>query len=216
MAQEGRRVSASELVQALRVSARPFAGATIVDEGAGTPALEGAYQWLKAGHQGSVYAVHVGTTGASAAYYRDGLAGDSGATFTVRHLAGLRAAQFALHADVPWLTVAERVDAEPRVTEIGVTYARAALAAPGVYIGTVTARNPSDTLAGPLFTLVNTVIVPYDLAAKPLTDERRGIGPAAVRRYFLRAPQAGAPPPPTLPAPYLSEQRRTRPALRSN
>ncbi len=209
MAQEGRRVSASELVQALRVSARPFAGATIVDEGAGTPALEGAYQWLKAGHQGSVYAVHVGTTGASAAYYRDGLAGDSGATFTVRHLAGLRAAQFALHADVPWLTVAERVDAEPRVTEIGVTYARAALAAPGVYVGTVTARNPSDTLAGPLFTLVNTVIVPQELDAKPLDDERRQIGPAAVRRYFLRAPQPGATLRATVTLPDSQQQRAT-------
>ena len=54
------------------------------------PRLDAAYQWLKAGHQGSVYAVHVATSGASAAYYRDGLAGDSGATFTVRHLAGER------------------------------------------------------------------------------------------------------------------------------
>jgi tripeptidyl-peptidase-2 len=191
LAQEGRRVSAAELVQALRVSARPFAAATIVDQGAGVPQLEAAYQWLKAGHQGSVYAVHVGT-GAAAAYRRDGLAGDTVTTFSVRHLAGLRAAQFALRADVPWLAVPERVEAEPRLTDIAVGYARAALAAPGVYVGTVTAQNPSDMLAGPLFTLVNTVIVPYDLGAKPLYDERRGVGPAAVKRYFLRAPQPGA------------------------
>ena len=209
MAQEGRRVSAAELVQALRVSARPFAGATIVDQGAGTPLLEGAYQWLKAGHQGSVYAVHVGTTEASAAYHRDGLAGDSGATFTVRHLTGLRAAQFALRADVPWLSVPEMVDAAPRVTEIPVTYARAALAAPGVYVGSVTARNPSDTLAGPLFTLVNTVIVPQELTVKPLDDPRRQIGPAAVRRYFLRAPQPGATLRATVTLPDSQQQRAT-------
>jgi len=207
LAQEGRRVSAADLVQALRVSARPFAGTAIVDDGAGMPLLDAAYQWLRAGHQGSVYAVHVAAEGASAAYHRNGLAGDSGATFAVHHVAGLRAAQFALRADVPWLTSAERVDAEPRVTEIRLGYARAVLAAPGVYVGTVTARNPSDTLAGPLFTLVNTVIVPYQLNAKPLSDERRAIGPAAVRRYFLQAPQPGATLRATVTLPDSQQQR---------
>jgi len=209
LAQEGRRVSTSDLVQALRVSAHPFPGATIVDQGAGTPMLDAAYQWLRAGHQGSVYA-------ASAVYRRDGLGGGGGGggggdsvVFSVQHLAGLRAAQFALRTDVPWLTVPERVDAEPRVTNIPVGYARGALAAPGVYVGTVTARNPSDTLAGPLFHLVNTVIVPYDLAAKPLSDERRGIAPAAVRRYFLRAPQRGATLRATVTLPDSQQQRAT-------
>ena len=202
LAQEGRRVNASELVQALRASAQPFAGATIVDQGAGRPVLEAAYQWLKAGHQGSVYAV-------SAVYRREGLGGDSMATFSVRHVTGLRAAQFTLRADAPWLTVPETMDAAPRVTEIPVSYARGSLAAPGVYVGTVTARNPSDTLAGPLFTLVNTVIVPHELAAKPLYDERRGIAPAAVRRYFLRAPQPGATLRATVTLPDSQQQRAT-------
>jgi hypothetical protein len=73
-----------------------------------------------------------------------------------------------------------------------VRYRRNALAAPGAYVGTVTALNPRDTLAGPLFTLVNTVIVPLDLTAKVLFDERRNVGPAGVQRYFLRVPQPGA------------------------
>lgn len=197
LAQEGRRVSAADLMQALRVSARPFGGASMLDQGAGIPLLETAYQWLRAGHQGSAYAVRA-TTGR--AYRRGGFgggtggggAGDTVETFSVRHLAGLRAAQFALRSGAPWLVVPETVTAAPRATEIPIAYRRAALAAPGVYVGTVTARNPSDTLAGPLFTLVSTVIVPYDLAAKPLSDERRAIGPAAVQRYFLRVPQPGA------------------------
>ncbi len=142
-------------------------------------------------------------------YRRDGLGSDSTATFSVRHVAGLRAAQFALRADVPWLTVPETVDAAPRATEIAVGYNRGALAAPGVYVGTATARNPSDTLAGPLFTLVNTVIVPHELSAKPLSDERRGIGPAAVRRYFLRAPQPGATLRATVTVPDSQQQRAT-------
>ncbi|SRR6266550_2689551 len=193
LVQEGRRASAADVVQALRVSARPFNGARLIDEGAGMPVLEGAYQWLEGGHQGSSYEVRA-TTGVSAAFRRNGFAGveDSVETFTVRHRAGLRAAQFALHADVPWLSVDDTVDAAPRATQIPVTYHRSSLTAPGVYIGTVTALNPRDAIAGPLFTLVNTVIIPTDVAAKVLFDERRMIGPAGVQRYFVRVPQPDA------------------------
>jgi subtilisin family serine protease len=193
MAQEGRRVSSAELIQALRESARPLGAARAFDQGAGVPNLESAYQWLKAGHQGSTYGIKA-TNGVSAAYRRNGFAGpqDTIETFAVRHLAGLRAAQFVLRSDVPWLATDDTIDAAPRVTPIRVRYRRSALVGPGVYVGTVTALNPRDTLAGPLFTLVNTVIVPVDLAAKVLFDERRAIGPAAVQRYFLRVTQPGA------------------------
>ena len=187
LAQEGRRATSADIVQALRMSARPFNGARFIDDGAGMPVLEAAYHWLEGGHQGSIYAVKA-STGVTAAFRRDGFAGsqDSVETFTVRHLGGLRAAEFALRPNVPWLTVDDSVDAAPRATQIAVTYARSALTAPGIYVGTVAALNPRDTVAGPLFTLVNTVIVPTDLAAKALFDERRVIGPAAVQRYFLR------------------------------
>jgi subtilisin family serine protease len=195
LVQEGRRASAAEIVQALRVSARPFGNARIIDAGAGVPSLETAYQWLKGGHQGSVYGVRASTgEGVSAAFRRNGFAAgrDSVETFSVRHLAGLRAAQFALRTDVPWLSVDDEIDAAPRVTQIPVTYRRSVLTTPGVYVGTVTALNPRDTVAGPLFSLVNTVIIPFDLSTKGVFDERRGIGPAAVQRYFLRVPQQDA------------------------
>lgn len=193
LVQEGRRASAVEIVQALRVAARPFGGARAIDEGAGMPVLETAYAWLVGGHQGSIYEVRAGT-GVSAAFRRNGFAGaqDSVETFTVRHRAGLRAAQFALRADVPWLEVDDSIEAAPRLTQIPVTYHRNALVNPGVYVGTVTALNPRDPVAGPLFTLVNTVIIPTDLATKTLFDERRTIAPSAVQRYFVRVPQLDA------------------------
>ena len=193
LVQEGRRASAVEIVQALRVAARPFGGARVIDEGAGMPVLETAYAWLVGGHQGSLYEVRA-ATGVSAAFRRNGFAGaqDSVETFTVRHLAGLRAAQFALRADVPWLVVDDTIEAAPRATQIPVTYHRNALVNPGVYVGTVTALNPRDPVAGPLFTLVNTVIIPTDLATKTLFDERRMIAPSAVQRYFVRVPQPDA------------------------
>ena len=132
--------------------------------------------------------------GVSAAFRRNGFAGnaDSVETFTVRPEAGLRAAVFALRSDVPWLSTEDSVPAGPRTTEIRVTYRRSALGAPGVYVGTVTAWNPHDTLAGPLFKLINTVIVPIDLESKVFVDDRRVVGPAAVQRYFLRVTPPGA------------------------
>jgi len=194
MTQEGRKVSATDIAQALRASAVPFRGESTIDDGAGQPRLDTAYRWLLGGHQGSAYVVRVPPPGVSAAFHRDGLRnpGDTVQSFQVRHVAGLRSAQFLLKSNVPWLAVPATVAAGARETEIPVVYRASALTAPGVYIGTVTASNPSDTLAGALFTLPNTVVVPYDLVTAPLFDERRTIGPARVQRYFLKAPSAGA------------------------
>jgi subtilisin family serine protease len=207
---EGRAVSAAEVIQALRASATPFAGATVIDQGAGVPRLEAAYRWLVGGHQGSEYVVRT-PNGASAAFRRDGLAGpgDTLAVFHVRHVAGRRAAEFVLHPNAPWLSAATRVPAGARETEIAVAYRATAFAAPGVYVGTVTAWNPTDSLAGPLFTLPNTVIVPYDLAVKPLYDGRRAIAPAGVARYFLRVLEPGATLEATVTLPDSVEQRAT-------
>jgi len=188
--QEGRRVDAAQLMQALRVTATPLRGASVLDQGGGVPRVEAAYRWLAAGHQGSIYAVRA-RSGWSAALRRDGLAGggDTIETFTVRHAAGLRAARFVLRSDAPWLVTPDTVVAAPGATEIAVAYRSNLLRAPGQYVGTVTARNPGDTLAGPLFSLVNTVIVPHDLLGRPLADERRRVAPGRVERYFLRVPR---------------------------
>ena len=198
MQQMGRRVSAADVVQALRASAVPFGGESVIDDGAGLPRLEAAYGWLLAGHQGSAYIIRTAGGGGdgggtSAAFRRNGLAGpeDTLQVFRVRHVAGLRAAQFLLTSDAPWLSVPATVQAGPRETDIPVTYAPGGMTAPGAHIGVVSVRNASDTLAGPLFVLANTVIVPFDIGTKPLFDEQRAIGRARVQRYFLRAPQDG-------------------------
>jgi len=193
LAQDGRRVSAAELIQALRMSARPVAGASPLDQGAGIPRLDVAYRWLGAGHQGSSYLVRA-ASGATAAFRRNGLGGpaDTLEVFRVRHAGGLRAAHFRLRVDQPWLSAPAEVTAAPRETAIPVTYRAAALAAPGVYVGRVAAYTPSDTLAGPLFTLVSTIVVPHDLTVRPLAEERRVIPAGQTARYFLRARPAAA------------------------
>ena len=192
MVQEGRPVHAADVVAALRASARALPEASVLDEGAGEPRLGAAYQWLEAGHQGSQYGVR-GSAGGSAAWFPDGLSGaDSVAVFHVRHLAGLRAAEFALRTDVAWALAPPTVTAGALETAIPVRYASDLLRAPGAYVGTVTAWNPTDTLAGPLFRLVTTVVVPHRLDEAALDDPASRIAGGDVVRYFLRIPRPGA------------------------
>jgi hypothetical protein len=193
MAQEGRPASAAEIITALRVSAVPFAGTTVLDRGAGEPRLEAAYRWLGAGHQGSSYLVRT-ASGSSAALRRNTPTNpdDTLDVFRVRHLAGLRAAQFSYKSSVPWLRAPASSTAGPVETTIPVRMALPPGLAPGLYTGTVTARNPSDSMAGPLFALVSSVVVPYDLTLKPLSDQTRTVGAGRVQRYFLLVPGAGA------------------------
>jgi tripeptidyl-peptidase II len=192
MAQERRPVSAADLLQAARATAAPLAGWTDLDQGAGIPKLEAAYRWLVAGHQGSRYVVRT-QEGTPAALRRDGFAGpgDTLQTFAVYHADGLRAAQFRLTSDAPWLTVAPIVTAQPRATMIPVRYRPGLLTAPGLYVATVTARSPTDSLSGPLFTIASTVVVPVDLSAQALVDSGRALAPGRMQRYFLRSPVAG-------------------------
>jgi tripeptidyl-peptidase II len=192
MTQEGRHVAAADLAQAIRATAAPLRGWTALDQGAGVPRLEDAYRWLVAGHQGSRYVVRT-AAGEPAALWRDGFAGTADTTqqFVVHHVDGLRAAQFLLTSDAAWLAVPSVVTVQPRETPIPVLYHPGMLKAPGVYVGVVEARNPTDTTAGPLFTLVSTVVVPVDLGTRPFLDSSRVIAPGRTQRYFVRVPRAG-------------------------
>jgi subtilisin family serine protease len=192
LAQERRSASAAEIIQALQATAVRLPRQTSLDQGFGVPQVEAAWRWLVAGHQGSTYVVRT-EGGHSAVFRRGGYAASSDTLdrFRVSHLMGLRAARFALRADVPWLSVPTEIAAAPGVTEIAVRHAPGAPREPGVHVGTVTAYNPSDSLAGPLFRLLTTVAVPHDLPRRPLVDDARRVDPGSAQRYFLRAPRAG-------------------------
>jgi subtilisin family serine protease len=193
LVQERRPIEAADVIQALRATAARLPGETRLDAGAGVPRLEAAYGWLRAGHQGSQYVV-TAPGGRSAALRRAGYAGpaDTLDRFRVRHAAGLRAAHFRLRSDAPWLVAPSEVVAGPAASEILLTHRPEALTAPGLYVGTVSAYNPSDTGAGPLFTLVSAVVVPHDLAGRPLAHEPPRLTAGRVQRYFLRAVRPGA------------------------
>lgn len=192
MSQEQRHVTAADLIASLRATAAPLAGWTSLDDGAGTPRLEAAYRWLVAGHQGARYQVFA-DQGSSGGFRRDGLAaGDTVAHFRIVHVDGFRPAHVDLKDDASWMSVPSVVTSDPLGINLSVPMDPRRLTAPGLYVGTVTASVPDDTLAGATFTVKNTVVVPYDLTRGPLSDSHRRIAPSQVRRYFLSVPTPGA------------------------
>jgi subtilisin family serine protease len=211
--QERRPASAAQLIQALRASARPFAGETPLDQGYGEPQVEAAYRWLAAGHAArriEVRAIRpalppppgvmrgpVAATGRgpveTAAYRRSGLA-SAADTVQLFRIAALPdgsppgGATYRLVAADAWVrptAPTATLDATGSAL-IEVRYAASALARPGRYVGTIYGYSAADSAAGPAFALVSTVVV-ADTGAT-LGAPSRVAAPAVSDRYYLRVP----------------------------
>ncbi len=194
--QNGRAARAVELKRALVASARPVPGGSPVDQGAGIPNVSAAFRWLQAGHQTGVYLIRSLPDGGNSsvgpgAYRRNGLAGpaDTIQRFDVRSVDGQPAARLMLNSDAPWLAVAPVIDLKGGPEIITAAYRPGLLTRPGLYVGTVWARSATDTLGGPLFALVNTVVVPATLA-EPF-HARAKLPAGGLARHFFDIP-AGA------------------------
>ena len=168
--QEKRPIEARTIKQALMVTARPLAGATFVDEGTGLPDAERAYRWLTSDRAVVDIAVRAtGTTGAAtAAFIEVGPGARSPAVqqFELLRSGSTPTALYRLRSDSPWLTAPARVTLAGSKTTVEVRYALAGLRPPGAYVGTVTGWS-DDSLAGPAFRLVSTVVVPAPVSAAP-------------------------------------------------
>lgn len=190
---DGRRLRAVDLKRALMATAVPLPGATALDQGFGVPNLSAAHQWLLASHQAGIYLARALPDGgnasrASAAYRRNGLASpaDTVQRFQVSTVGGQAAARLLLTSDAEWLRAPPQIELSGQPALVTLTYDPAKLTAPGLYVGNVWARAASDTLAGRVFRLTNTVVVPYDLS-RPL-GLTRSLEPGAVERFFFRVP----------------------------
>ena len=185
--QEKRALLARQIRQALVVTARPLEGATIVDEGGGLADIDSAYRWLA--HAPAVPEVMVRAIGpgdATAAVLRDGGgAADTTQTFELLRPAAAPAASYTLRSDAPWLTAPASIALRGARTTVRLRVARRTLAAPGAYVGTVTGWGP-DTLAGPAFRLVTTVITAEPVAAgtRKLREQVTLAPGAALRTFF--------------------------------
>lgn len=159
LTQEQRPIAAQAIRQALMVTAQPTAGATIVDEGTGLPDVDRAYRWLGTATPLADIEVHaVGPGDATAAVLR-GLAGaaDTVQTFELRRSGAGSSTSYTLRSDAPWLTAPATVSLGAARASVQLRVARSTLAVPGAYVGTVTGWT-GDTMAGPAFRLVTTVV----------------------------------------------------------
>jgi subtilisin family serine protease len=191
MAQAKRPVDARSLRQAFMVTARPAPRSGYLDEGRGLPDIDAAHRWLAQGH--GAPAIEVSTeSGRTAAWIVAAPGGSrSGAvTFELTRPGDAAAVSYTLRSDADWLTAPRGLTLSGGRTTVELRYAGDGLAAPGGYTGVV-AGWPADTLAGPAFRLVTTVVVPATVADTALTLRRdTPVHPGEVLRSFFRADSA--------------------------
>ena len=166
LAQGKKPYTADDIRQALMVTAQPMPGGTIVDEGTGLADVDRAYRWLETARPVADIEVHaVGPGDANGAVVRTvGSAADTVQSFELRRAAGAAPASYTLRSDAPWITAPATVGLRGPRTTVQLKLARRGLAAPGASVGTVTGWT-DDTLAGPAFRLVTTVITSAPLAS---------------------------------------------------
>ena len=187
LTQERRPVDARAIRQGLMVTAQPTPGATILDEGTGLPDVDKAYRWLTGSYPVAdvrVRALGAGDVGA-AVQRVIGKAADTTQGFELLRPAGAPVATYTLRSDSPWLTAPPTVTLQGPTTRVQLKVARGELAPPAAYIGTVSAWG-QDTMAGPAFRLVTTVV-----AAAPIVQAtetlRQGVAVPAggtLRTFF--------------------------------
>jgi tripeptidyl-peptidase II len=193
---EQRPIVARVIRQALMVTAQPTSGATILDEGTGLADVDRAYRWLTASPAGipavpDIVVRAIGPDDVTGAVLRgrDG-ATDTVQTFELRRPAGAAPATYTLRSDVPWLTAPASVTLRGERSTLQLRIARHTLPPEAPAIGMVTGWT-GDTLAGPAFRLVTTVVstAPAGEGTRRLR-EGVSIPPGGTLRTFFRADSA--------------------------
>jgi subtilisin family serine protease len=187
LAQAGIDADARTIKQALMVTARPQGDLPFIEEGAGLPDVESAWRWLEGRRKAPEIQVHALGHGDDAAFRRTGVASpaDTVQAFEIVRPGALDATLYTLRSNAPWLVAPRTATITGARGTVRLHYRAAALRAPGVYTGMVSGWT-ADTLLGPAFRLVNTVVVPHPVgSAELLTDARLEAG--ATRRAFFTA-----------------------------
>ena len=191
MAQEKRKVDARSIRQALMVTARPARRSEYLDEGRGLPDVDAAYRWLARGRKAPAVDVKVRETGTPAAWLVAGRAQKRGrVTFELTRQPDAPAAKYTLKSDAAWLTAPASVTLSGARSTVEVRYTGDSLTPPGAYTGVVSGW-PADTLEGPAFRLVTTLVLPAPPADTALTLRRdTPVGSGEVLRSFFHADSA--------------------------
>jgi subtilisin family serine protease len=185
LVQERRPVDAARIKRALMVTARPTPGGSYLDQGRGLPALDAAWSWLGSAPGGGEIAV--AAPGGGDAGWRllpPGAPRAGTLRFTLDRPDSAPAGPFRLKSDAPWLAAPATLSPQGGST-VTLRYDAAKLA-PGVHTGTVAAWG-ADSLRGPAFRLVATLVIPAPATAgsstlrqgAPLKDD------GVLRSFFL-------------------------------
>jgi hypothetical protein len=193
MTQEKRAIQALAIKQALMVTARPLPGGSFIDEGTGVPDIEQAYSWLRGDRTIPEVAVRaIADEGWTTAALRERRgAGTSWIQrFELIRPASAPRASYTLRSGAPWATAPARVTLTGPETSVDIRYDLSGLKSPGAYTATVSGWS-SDSLAGPIFRLVGTVVVP-DTVTAGTRDLRSGVRvePGTQLRTFFGADSA--------------------------
>ncbi len=182
-----RPVTARDVRQALMATAQPTPGATFVDEGSGLADVDRAWRWLSSAPTVAEVGVRaVGPGDATAALLRGvGSLPDTVQSFELVRPASATPATYALRSDAPWLTGPASVTLKGTRTTLQLKVGRKAIAPPDVAVGTITAWG-TDTLAGPAFRLVVTVVAAAPVApgTRTLRDKAALPGGGTLRTFF--------------------------------
>ena len=117
-------------------------------------------RWLEGSHAVPEVDARPADHGVTAAFRPNGLeaAGDTVQSFVLQRSAG-GPESFSLRSNAGWLLAPNTVDLKESSARLDLRYRPEALKNPGVYTGVVSGWT-SDTMAGPAFRLVNTIVVP--------------------------------------------------------
>jgi subtilisin family serine protease len=181
-------VPAARIRRALMVTSRAEAEAGFVDEGRGIPDIDAALRWLQSSRSEADVEVRVPGTTSTAAWIerKPGAAADSAVRFQLARQEAGGSVTYAVRSDVPWLRPPQSITLAGRSTDIQLSYSAAKLPRPGAYTGTVTGWT-RDTLAGPAFRLVVTVVNPVASADSILLRPATTVAAGSVLRSFFLA-----------------------------
>jgi subtilisin family serine protease len=178
---EHRTVLAEEVRRALASSARPVPGQNILAVGAGLPQLDAAWRALQDGHPVGDFDVEVPEHPGSSAAFRIGTA-DSVVRFRVHRTRTGDPLDLTLTSDAGWLSgpATIRLNGPDNL----VTLMQRPPTGPGTFTASVSAT--AAGVAGPLFRLVSTVVVPEARQVMPLRVSA-ALGAGEARSVFFAA-----------------------------
>ena len=178
---EHRSGFAEDLRRALTAGAQSLPGQGPLAAGAGIPKLEEAWRVLQSPAPAARFDVELADRPGSSAAYQIGAA-DSLVRFRIRRTRGSGSLELTLHSEVPWLSGPATITLDGPESILTLTQRPPAEA--GVHSGVVTAT--AAGMAGPIFRLLSTVVIPEAIRAGPVRVGAR-LAPGTDRRAFFAA-----------------------------